>query len=323
MSWFRRKNTPINSLAIIPPKPVPGRSGIAIAVIVKDEASYIEEWAMFHKAVGISHFLVYDNGSTDATCGILQSVLTAGELTIIPWSGKMYLESRFINSQVLAFSHAVCTFGGRFSRIAFIDVDEFLLPRKGGSIEEALEATQGFPNVSLPWHMFGTGGHKVRPQGPVVMNYTWRNDDPLSKAKHLSNFKCIVDPCEVVEVTVHQFKTRSFGDLTVNDAGFRTTRDGRKKRSFYSNEYLQLNHYYCKSAQEMAEKIARGSDYIVSADFLKKKMETTRQNIEASLVEDRSMVEFVTGRSIPLSRPEISSVAPPSRWQSASPNRDA
>ncbi|MEF0941685.1 glycosyltransferase family 92 protein [Rhizobium sp. BR 362] len=171
---------------------------------------------------------------------------------------------------------------------------------KSTTIEEALAATGDFPNVSLPWHMFGTSGHKTKPEGPVLLNYTKRGAEPLSPKEHSTNFKCIVDPCEVVEVSIHQFKTREFGDLTVNDAGHRFTRKGRKSPAFYSNQFLQLNHYYSKSEEEMRTKMQRSSNFAASHDKLEEKMRTTIANIEANVVEDYAMSEFVTRHRIDL-----------------------
>jgi len=300
MRWFRAKNSAIKKFGVIPPVADPNRHGLAIVVCVRDEALYIEEWAKYHRAVGVRHFVVYDNGSVDDTCAILRATLPPDELTIVPWAGRLFYGEDFklIDGQAFAYSHAISNFGHAFRFMAFIDADEFLLPKVGLTVEEALVATGGFPNVSLPWHMFGTSGHKLRPEGPVLLNYTMRSATPMSRLEHSTNFKCIVDPCEVIEVSVHQFKTRNFGDLTANDAGKRFTRRNRKTIAFYSNGFLQLNHYYSKSEQEMALKMARGSNYIFSADKLQQKMLTTLRNIELETVEDTSMIDFIKEQSI-------------------------
>jgi hypothetical protein len=104
----------------------------------------------------------------------------------------------------------------------------------------------------------------------------------------------------VIEVAVHHFKTKSFGDSTSNDAGFRATQKTRQDLAFYSNAFLQLNHYYSKSHEEMDLKFSRGSNFAASSEALALKMKTTMQNIENDEVEDRSMVEFVSQRKIML-----------------------
>ncbi|WP_085035157.1 glycosyltransferase family 92 protein [Ensifer aridi] len=290
-------------VAITPPAPELSRHGIAIVACVKDEASYILEWVRFHKAVGVRHFHLYDDGSTDGTFDVLERILRPEELTVVPWKMRMRDEEtgELLNGQTIAFAHALLNFGGKYDRMAFIDVDEFLLPKKGRTLQEALEGAGGFPNISLPWHMFGHGGHISRPAGPVCVNYTKRVADPMRQHLDASNFKCIVDPVEVTKVSVHHFETHSYGDRTANDAGKTVPRKKRKAAEFYSAEFIQLNHYYAKSVQELKEKTERGWSFDGSVEKYKNKVATTIKYIEENVVEDRSMLEFVQANGIELS----------------------
>lgn len=304
MRWLKPKGSDAKKLTIEPPEPRAGRHGIAIAACVKNEARYIEEWVRFHQAVGIRHFYIYDNGSTDDTCARLRNLLDEETLTIIPWAGRMQdaATSTMLNGQVIVFAHAILNFGCHYRWMAFIDVDEFLLPKEARTVEEALEAVGDFPNVSLPWHMFATSGHEAPPAGPLTLNYTLRGADPMTRKENVSNFKCIVNPCEVTEVSVHQFQTRAYGDLTANDAGKRFTRRERKSPEFYSNRFLQLNHYYTKSRQELMEKLARGWAYDSSATKYRDKVLSIVKSIEEDMVEDRSMIDFIERYHIDLGR---------------------
>ena len=295
MIWFKKKPLYAKQIAIEAPKAKPDRFGIAIATVVRDEASYIEEWLRFHKAVGIRHFIIYDDGSTDGTADVARAVLSEGELTIVPWFGRMtdVSTTQLLNHQLMAFCHAILNYGPDYRWMAFIDVDEFLLPKTATTVEQALAHAGGFPNVSLPWHMFGTSGHKTRPAGSVLENYTIRGADPLSTKENASNFKCIVDPSEVTKVSVHHFETRSFGSETCNDLGQRFSLKGRKSPSFYSATHLQLNHYYTRSEEELAAKISRGAGTSTSRQRYERRIRTAVQNIEAEVVEDRAMLEFL------------------------------
>jgi len=304
MRWLKPKSFGAKKLAIDPPEPKAGRHGIAIAACVKNEARYIEEWVRFHQAVGIRHFYIYDNGSTDDTSAVLRNLLNEETLTIIPWAGRMRdaATSTMLNGQVIVFAHAILNFGGDYRWMAFIDVDEFLLPKGAPTVEQALEAVGDFPNVSLPWHMFATSGHETPPDGPLTLNYTLRGADPMTSKENVSNFKCIVDPCEVTEVSVHQFQTRAYGDLTSNDAGNRFTRRGRKAPEFYSSRFLQLNHYYTKSRQELMEKLERGWVYDSNATKYRDKVSSVVKSIEEDTVEDRSIIDFIERYHIDLGR---------------------
>ncbi|WP_413711337.1 glycosyltransferase family 92 protein [Rhizobium sp. Rhizsp82] len=287
-------------LKITPPKAAVDRHGVAIVSTVKNEGRYISDWVKFHLAVGVRHFHIYDDGSSDDTRDVLRALLTPDQLTLIPWIARMEDSAlhKKLNGQVLAFAHAVLNFGSNYRWMAFIDVDEFLLPKTGKTVEQALVGAGGFPNISLPWHMFGRGGHKTRPVGSILRNFTIRSEDPLSKVKHASNFKCIVDPCEVTEVSVHRFETREFGEYTANDEGRQYTRRGRKSASFYSSRYLQLNHYYSKSDEELQEKLARGPASPGTAENYRSRVILAVENIEHKTVEDLAMIEFLDRNGI-------------------------
>ncbi len=302
MRLFNRKAPFTKRIEIEPPLARADRSGVAIATVLRDEEHYVAEWASFHKAVGVRHFFVYDDGSTDRTLPVLRDLLPEAELTILPWrfgmrDVRMGLQ---LNRQVLAFAHAILNFGADFRWMAFIDVDEFVLPKTGRTIEEALVGAKGFPNISLPWHMFGTSGHKTRPAGPVTRNYTLRARDPISRLKNATNFKCIVDPCAVSEVSVHHFHTKEFGDRTANDSGRVFPLDKRKSPVFYSSDYLQLNHYYTRSEEEFRRKIERGGVSPTVWEKRRTRLSIALENIEKDTVRDLFLMDFLEKNSIHL-----------------------
>jgi hypothetical protein len=115
-----------------------------------------------------------------------------------------------------------------------------------------------------------------------------------------SNFKCIVDPVEVTKVGVHHFQTRSYGDKTANDAGIVVPKKKRKDADFYSAEFIQLNHYYAKSIEELKEKTERGWSFDGSAEKYRNKVANTIKYIEANAIKDRSMLDFVEKNGIDL-----------------------
>lgn len=283
----------ITRIGLTPPAPAEGRHGIAIVLIVRNEAPHIGEWARFHADAGVRAFHVYDNGSTDGTVAALEAAVP-GLATVIPWDQKL-TDARSgaeIHNQVLAYAHATRNFGGRYRWMTYIDVDEFLVPKRAASIPEALAHLDGQRNISLPWHMFGRNGHAGMPEGGVLANYTRRNPDPMSDAKGLRNFKMIVDPCHVTAIKVHSIATDGATD-SANDRGERTSAAGRERPGFYSADHLQLNHYYTRSDAELRAKIARGPNLTTpDADHLRRVMRKV-ENIEAGEIEDRSALDFL------------------------------
>jgi hypothetical protein len=277
----------------VPPTPEPGREGVAVALIVRNEAHHIGEWAAFHLRAGVRRFLVYDNGCSDATLPILRETL--GEaLTVVLWQ-QVFSDARLgreIHNQVLAYAHAASNFGGEVRWMAFIDADEFLVPKQSSTIPEALAHLGEARNVSLPWHMFGRSGHGSAPEGGVLRNYLRRARDPMSDVRGIRAFKVIVDPCHLTALRVHSMETDGSG-RTCNDTGVEVEERERERPGFYSAAHLQLNHYYTRSEEELAAKIGRGPNLAAKRSEYERKVRRTVENIEADEVEDRAALDYL------------------------------
>jgi hypothetical protein len=242
----------------------------------------------------VARFLVYDNGGTDATIAILRETLPEPALTVVPWA-QVVSDARLgreIHNQVLAYAHAASNFGGAFRWMAFIDADEFLVPKRAASIPAALAHLGDARNLSLPWHMFGRSGHAEAPEGGVIKNYLRRARDPMSDVRGVRAFKAIVDPCHLTALRVHAMETDGSG-RTCNDAGVTVEAAAREKPSFYSAEHLQLNHYYTRSEAELAAKIGRGPNLAGKRGEYARKVRRTVANIEADEVEDRAALDYL------------------------------
>ena len=287
---FLRPRT-ISKIALTPPAPARGRHGIAIVLIVRNEARHIAEWAEFHRAAGVRHVYLYDNGCTDGTPDRARDVL-GDALTVMPWDQKLHdgRGGAEIHNQVLAYAHAVRNFGAGYRWLAFIDVDEFLVPVDARSLPEALSGLEGEAQVSLPWHMFGRNGHDAPPEGGVLRNYL-RRADPR-RADRALNWKVLVDPARVTAVRVHGFDVDGQG-VSVNDAGLPADHDARQQRGFYSRARVQLNHYYSRSDSELRAKLARGSNKTVEAATHERRVMRLVEEIERDTVEDRTALDFL------------------------------
>ena len=288
---FWRKRT-ISKIALSPPAPDPARHGLGLCLIVRNEERHIAEWAEFHAMAGVRHFFVYDNGCTDATIKVLRGSLPPAQLTIIPWDQKLKdaRSGAEIHNQVLAYAHCLRNFGARFRWLGFIDTDEFLVPTSAPDLPAALEPLAEHAHISLPWHMFGRGGHEEPPQGGVLENYLDRMADPHAAPVAL-NWKCLVDPTRVTTVRVHGFGIDG-QDHGVNDAGRPAAHADRKARSFYSTAAIQLNHYYTRSNAELMAKIERGSNKTVAAERHHKRVMRIVSAIEADTLRDDSVARF-------------------------------
>ncbi len=273
-----------------PVAPDPDRSGVALVAIVKDEERYIGEWLDYHMLVGARHAYVYNNGSTDRTCDVLRQSRWAERVTIIPWRNF----DAAIRIQNAAYNHALANFGSRYRWMAFIDIDEFIVPKHCDDLNLALNDFDDVAALSLPWHMFGPSGHATRPATLVVESYLERADfPPRPDVLSLLNYKTIADPAKVRRAKTHHVELFGEADVMWNDR--------KEKFSYYKRfdprnataDVLQLNHYFTRSSEEMREKIAKGrvskDGRTKNADFLQEQVE----KLQRYTARDETILRFV------------------------------
>lgn len=278
-------------LKIVPPKPNPDRRGIAVVVIMRNEAQYLQDWLTFQALSGVDEILLYDDGSTDETAEIARK-FTRIPVTVTPWHMDVTVvgSNLKIARQELAYAHAISTQGARFRWMAMIDSDEIIVPVESASLSEALEPLSGHSNVSMQWVMFGHSDHDEQPAEPFPLAFRMR-------ARHhegdLVNFKCIVDPCDVTLVRTHKFETRTHGMETINDRGVPAQNYKQRLASdFQSNARLQLNHYFLRSRADFRKKLE--SSYLpVSWNKMVEHRTGLARAIEADPVEDSATREFL------------------------------
>ncbi|MBO9401477.1 glycosyltransferase family 92 protein [Shimia sp. R9_3] len=291
-----RKKGRASRISIRPPKPDADRHGIALVAIAKDEERRIEDWLTFHSLAGVREVILYDNMSGDRTAEIARN-FKGMKVTVIPWQLHTETDSPvlILPRQIIAYCHALCTFGSKFRWMSMVDLDEYIVPKDAMSIPEALKPLEAHSNISLPWAMFGHNGHETPTQRPIPFNYTER---AAEQSGPLLNFKCIIDPTNVTKVSVHKFETASMGKQTVNTLGQSASNKTRKSSAFVTNEVLQLNHYYLLSRQETDDKINRGAVSGVSNDTRAKSLREKQILIEANPITDNSALEFLSRHGV-------------------------
>ena len=296
MIWPFRRPAPSRAsrIAIRPPAPAEQRADLALVLIARNEAARIGDWLTFHALAGVSHVYLYDHGSTDQTAQIVRD-FTGCPTTVIPWSldTAEAKTGMVLPRQILAYAHAICTFGGGYRRMGFVDTDEYLVPRDAQTLPEAL-AGLDTPNLSLPWTMFGHNGHDTAPIDAVSFAFQRRASEATGP---LLNFKCIVDPCDVTQVSTHKFQTASQGNLSSNTLR-QTAPNGRRAGRFVTREIIQLNHYYLMSKAEMQAKLAGPAVSGSAQDHRAAAILRKAALIEDAPVTDTAAVDFLARHGI-------------------------
>jgi len=169
---------------------------LSICAIFQNEAPYLNEWIEYHYERGVEHFWLYNNNSNDDYEKILDNWISKDIVELIQWPSIQY-ENNFFNFcfkvQLDAYNDAINRSKNVSKWIAFIDVDEFIVPIEFYYITDLLE--HEYPNSSglcVNWQCYGTSNVNKCKRILNELVYKMRWDHEFNKFS-----KCIVNPNHV------------------------------------------------------------------------------------------------------------------------------
>jgi len=233
------------------PRPVlmdRGRFDVSVMAILKNEAPNMEEWLCHHMAIGVDHFFLYDNGSTDELHEVLKPYADHGVVTTI------YFPMRGLQRD--ANNHVVRFFGHTTEWIAYVDIDEFLVPERDESIRDVMARYPDAEQVLVSRKEFCYSGHRTPAEGLVTETYREYSEQVPRMGTSEVLAKPIIRPRGTARVGIHNATT--VHGRTVNTAGEPTSEAATViEDPSYAN--LQMNHYFTKSWQEFQAKRTRAT----------------------------------------------------------------
>jgi hypothetical protein len=180
---------------------------LTLATMMKNQRRWLREWIEFHLMIGVEHFIVYDNESTDHPLEILQHYIDQGLVTYIPWPPRTVprptlpfktglekwqymwfkdsLETCLSNDwtmhrqgpcQLAAFTDAILRTKGGVSRwLGIWDVDEYIFPREKSHFKTLTGLLRrkysDLDHIRFYGNVFGTNGHvehaRRKPGSPI------------------------------------------------------------------------------------------------------------------------------------------------------------
>jgi hypothetical protein len=217
------------------------RNYLSACLCFKDANRYLAEWLAFYSALGVEHFFLYDNESSDDFRSVIAPYCASGCATLLHARGR--------GIQQAVYAHCLSTFGARTRWLMFCDDDEFFFPVKDTLLPNALAPYEEFAGLAASWMLYGSAGHWTQPRGLVIENYAMRFAVP---DQHV---KCIVDPQRIVRPVVigHQFECVE-GQVIVDENG-EAMHGPLNPRP--SAAVFRINHYLTKSRAEMIERRQR------------------------------------------------------------------
>jgi hypothetical protein len=220
---------------------------LAVCAIFRDEAKFLDEWVRFHAGIGVSQFFLYDNGSRDHFRDVLRPFVEDGLVTLEHWPRRPGQRSAYLDYFRRRWRTARWT--------AFIDIDEFIFSPRQLDIRPILESYADVPSLFVHSLNFGSSGHQVPPPGSLIEAYT-RCEFP---ARSVSG-KSIVNPRLARNVSQsHVFPL--WRGQTQNTRRVAIPMVPIPPDTVPAFETLQINHYWSRSIQDLADKVARGDAF--------------------------------------------------------------
>ncbi len=252
----------------------PLRYYLSACAIFRNEAPYLQEWLVFHLGVGVEHFYLYENRSTDDFRAVLAPFLERRQVTLVDWPRA--------HGQKAAYLHCLRYAAAAQSRwITFLDLDEFLFSPQQRDIHPILERHRDLASLQVRRATFGSSGRRTKPAGGVLESYTRR-------AAELRGPKSIANPRLIRAIhNPHQFSM--WGD----------------DQTHFCDE-LRINHYWSRSIEELTEKLRRGDAW-----FKRERLIDWHMSEEARLneVEDRCIQPLAREIAEEFSRPRSGDAA--------------
>ena len=217
---------------------------LTVCAIAKNEGPYFKEWIDRHLSVGVEKFYIYDNGSDDNTAEVLKPYIDKGIVDYVSFPGY--------RMQLAAYDD--CLAKHRFDArwIAFIDLDEFIVPVADKSVPEFLKKHEDAPAVEINWLIYGSGGAVDKSDRPVMERFKHHSKGDHKLNRHV---KSIVNPRRVYSM-IGCHEVARINGKAVDSHGNTIVRNFREREP--QQDVIKINHYAVRSREEFLEKQNRG-----------------------------------------------------------------
>lgn len=215
---------------------------LVICALFRNEELYMKEWIEYHQLVGVQHFYLYDNGSTDRSLEILQPYIEAKLVDVFPW--PVETSNQWDNHdrlQLPVYQDALAIVKHTAKWAAFIDIDEFIFPVKKDNLLDVLKKYSQYGGLIANWQMYGTSNRdNLNPGELLIEALIWKAP---TNSEHNRFVKSIVQPRKVASITdPHSFHFVN-GIYAVNSNG-EPAIPGEGIQNSIVVDTIRVNHYW-------------------------------------------------------------------------------
>lgn len=150
----------------------PVKQTAAICSIIRDENRYLEEWTLYHLALGFDRIHIYDNSDTSAALRWLRD--EQGNNTILQEGVLIHpFKNKANKRQLKAFRNCMKVYGKKHTWVAFLDPDEFLVLKKHDRVVDLLTHHCANGSLGINWVLFGTSNQTTYDDSPVTRRFQY------------------------------------------------------------------------------------------------------------------------------------------------------
>jgi len=173
---------------------------LSACAMFQQEGRFLKEWIEYHKLMGVEHFYLYNNGSTDDYLSVLEPYIESGVVELFWWPSSP--DEDWTPHQKNAYQDAVQRAGSSSYWLAILDIDEFIVPTQHDSVREYLEEHEhSCTQVLVMWRFFGTSHIEKIPDDRLMI------ETLTKRCRHIPgqiwHHKSIVKPRLVKNVSIH------------------------------------------------------------------------------------------------------------------------
>jgi hypothetical protein len=221
---------------------------VSACCIFQNEARFLKEWVEYHQLVGIEHFFMYDNQSTDNPRQVLKAYIDEGIVEYIDWDKSYDTPEGWWHVQRGAYLDAVGRASTKSKWLCVIDTDEFIVPLKDDSIQMFLKDYEEFGGVCINWVFYGTSNIQRIPEGTWMISQLLRRTELKYSGNH--TVKSIIRPERIDK------KRSSFPHICAYKPPYyhvNVNKEQIKKGSSCEpcHDRIRLHHYWCRDVDFM------------------------------------------------------------------------
>ncbi len=164
---------------------------LSACAVFQQEARFLKEWIEYHKMMGVEHFYLYNDNSTDEFISVLAPYLESGEVDLFWWPAPV--DGDLEPCHVKAIQDAV----GRAARsslwLAILDIEDFIVPTEHRTITDYLaDVETAVSQIAVMRRFFGTSGVERVPDDRLMLETLTKREAAAPRERR--PVKAIVKP---------------------------------------------------------------------------------------------------------------------------------